>query len=161
MVQNSSWPLCRSDLQLQETFGWGTCCQRRVKQLLHPRVHVLFPPCTLNVFMLCSIKTWKHIIVCGICLSRLCLCIVVTYMKIRTHFMTNLCRNSGNFKGILQLYLQSKHTFKVITINLQTFQTLLWCFTQLVLLLILIRWTLIDFFYYVVQRQEATYQYFQ
>ena len=30
MVQNASWLLCRSDPQLQKTFGWGYCCQRRV-----------------------------------------------------------------------------------------------------------------------------------
>ena len=64
MFQNSSWPLCRSDPQLQKTFGWGYCCQRRVNQLLNPRVPIRFPPCTVNVYTVCSIKTWKHIIVC-------------------------------------------------------------------------------------------------
>lgn len=36
MVQNDSWPLFSSDLQLQEMFVWGYCCQRRVNQLLNP-----------------------------------------------------------------------------------------------------------------------------
>ena len=61
MIQNSSWPLCRSDLQLQKMFGWDYCCQRKVNQLLNPRVHILFPPYTVNVYMVCSIKTWKRI----------------------------------------------------------------------------------------------------
>lgn len=52
MVQNSTWPLCRSDRQLQEDFGWSYCCQRRAIQLLNPRV----PPWTVKVYMLCSVK---------------------------------------------------------------------------------------------------------
>jgi hypothetical protein len=71
-------------------FGWGYCCQRRVYQLLNPKFHILFPPCTVNVNTVCSIKTWKLIIVCVISLSRLCLSIVVTLMKIRSNCMTNL-----------------------------------------------------------------------
>lgn len=77
--ENSSCLLLRAGLQLQEMFGWRSCCQRRVNQLLNPKVHRLFPPCTVNVYMLCSIKTWKLILfLCSIILSRLCLSSDVT-----------------------------------------------------------------------------------
>jgi hypothetical protein len=57
---------------------WGYCWQRRVNQLLNPRVHIRFPPCTVNVYTVCSIKTWKHIIVCVLLDLADCLSIVVT-----------------------------------------------------------------------------------
>lgn len=41
------WHLYRTDLQLQETFGWGYCCQRKIKRLLNSKFHILFPSCTL------------------------------------------------------------------------------------------------------------------
>jgi hypothetical protein len=31
--------------------------KRRANQLLKPRVHILCPPCTVNVYTVCSIKT--------------------------------------------------------------------------------------------------------
>ena len=43
-------PKCRSYPQLQKMFGWGYCCQKRVNQLLNPRLHIHFPPCTVNVY---------------------------------------------------------------------------------------------------------------
>lgn len=41
MVQNASGPLCRFHLQLQETFNWGYCCQRRV-QVIPKGSHTFF-----------------------------------------------------------------------------------------------------------------------
>ena len=32
--------------------------------LLNPKVPILFPPCTVKVYTVCAIKTWKRIIVC-------------------------------------------------------------------------------------------------
>ena len=96
MDQNSSWPLCRFDPQPQKTFGWGYCCQRRVNFLLNPRVYILIPTCTVNVYTICSIKTWTIIIVCVISLSRL---FVYCCDLGDDTIMTNLCRNPGYSKG--------------------------------------------------------------
>ena len=57
MVQDSSWSLCVPNLQLQETSSWSYCCQRRVNQLLNPRVYLLIPPCLVNVYILRLMST--------------------------------------------------------------------------------------------------------
>lgn len=78
----SFWPLCRSDLQLQETFAGGYCCQTRVSQLLNPRVHILFTPCTVHA--VCSRKDMKkHHCFCVMRLIRL------SVVSTNQHF----CRN--------------------------------------------------------------------
>jgi hypothetical protein len=46
----------RSDPQIQKTFGLRLMLPI-VNPLLNPRVHILFSPCTVNVYMVCSIKT--------------------------------------------------------------------------------------------------------
>ena len=89
MVQNSSWLL----------FGWGYFCQRRVNQLLNPRVYILFPPSTVNVYTVFNKDMKMSNCLCVISLSRLCLPIIVTKMQIRSNVMTNLCRNPVISKG--------------------------------------------------------------
>jgi hypothetical protein len=44
----------------------------RVNQLLNPRVHILFPLCTVNVYTVCS----KRIIVCVLLVKADCVCLL-------------------------------------------------------------------------------------
>lgn len=53
----------------------------------------------MNVPVVCSIKTWKQIITGVVLVSADCLSVVVTQMKIGTHFMTCFCRNAAHPKG--------------------------------------------------------------
>lgn len=54
--------------------GQDQCCQSKVNRLMKSKASKYFPPCTWNIYMLCSTKTWNQIIVwCVISLSKLCL----------------------------------------------------------------------------------------
>ena len=48
---------------------------------------------------------------CGISLRWMCLSIVVTRMKIRTHFMTNLSRHPGDCRGFTYFSCVCKNTW--------------------------------------------------
>ena len=41
------------------------------------RVHILFPPCTVNVYTVCSTKTWKRVIVCVLSVQADCVCLLL------------------------------------------------------------------------------------
>lgn len=97
LVQNSSWPLQRSGLQLQEMFGWDYCCQRRVNKLLNPRVYILFPPCTVNVFMCVQ---WKHIILCVVFTQADCFCLLFWVRDILEFIYDQFMLKSRQFQRI-------------------------------------------------------------
>jgi len=49
MGQNSSKPMCRTNEELQVTFGSSYCCSRGYPQLLNVKVHILFPTKKMKV----------------------------------------------------------------------------------------------------------------
>lgn len=54
-VEDSSWALCRPNLQLQKMLGWGNCC-RLINYLLNPSVHFF----QSTVTVLCLLANTYH-----------------------------------------------------------------------------------------------------
>ena len=95
MVQNSSWPFWRYDLQLQETW-FGIVAKGRSTSYQIQRFTFFY---ILHCQLLRSIKTWKKT-------DLVCLLFFLLRLLIGTNFMTNLFRNSGNSQGFTHFFFQ-------------------------------------------------------
>lgn len=82
MVQKFSLMLCRSHLH-EKRLVEVISAKGGSTHITNPKVYILFPHCSVNVYKLCAIKTWKH--VCAILVYADC-------VQCYPDFMINLCR---------------------------------------------------------------------